>query len=109
MKKHRLINGVERNKENPDTFLMLPEIERESVRVDDVVKLGFEAIEPSEFEFSERMWVIVTGAITSVTHKGKIKSIWFKGKIDNNPLSLGLEYEEEVDFTPENILAIWRD
>lgn len=109
MKKHRLINAVERNAEHPLTFHIPAENHREAVKVNDLVKLGFETIHPDENEFSERMWVIVTGSVTAVTHKGTLRSIWFTGVIDNTPLSLSLAYEDEVDFTPDNILAIWED
>lgn len=95
---HRLIDGVKRNAENPDTFEIPDNSERNAVRNGDTVKLGFEVIDPDLGEdIGERMWVTVTFANKNT----------LVGWIDNVPISENLRLKQEVQFERRHIISIY--
>jgi len=94
---YKLINGVERHKESPETFEIPTKTEIEMLAVDSLVKLGFEE-GADEDVVGERMWVVITKIID-----GK-----FEGKLDNDPTQVkAIKAGDSVVFAAENILAIW--
>jgi uncharacterized protein YegJ (DUF2314 family) len=90
-----LIDGVERNTENPDTFWIPSEEEKDTVKEGMLCKLGFETNDCEDCG-GERMWVVVT-------HKTEGG---FVGTLRNEPVFLDLEFGDEVHFQRNNIIDI---
>jgi uncharacterized protein YegJ (DUF2314 family) len=90
-----LIDGVARNTENPDTFCIPNEEEKDMVKEGMLCKLGFETPDCGECG-GERMWVVVTNK----TEGG------FVGTLRNEPVFLDLEFGDEVHFQRKNIIDI---
>lgn len=86
-----LIDGVERNREAPDTFEIPSDEEKAAVKEGMFVKLGF-VLSGVDGPSAERMWVKVTG--------GNI------GMLANDPVFAPMMYGCKVEFKPENILSI---
>jgi hypothetical protein len=83
-----LIDGVERNKQHPQTFEIPTDEQKDNVFADDFVKIGVEG---------ERFWVRVT--IRDGAHYvGQIKS-YLVGK-------WGLKFDDEIAFEAKHILAV---
>lgn len=95
-----LENGVERNKQHPDTF-KIPTIEEiGELKVDDLVKLMF-----NENGTVERMWVIVSEI--EAFDDGKLR---FKGTLDNEPYELkSVGLGDVIEFSSENIISIYEN
>ena len=91
-----LMNGVERNKKNPDTFHIPSEEEKDKVVVGQHVKLGWETDLESQLS-GERMWVIVTS----------IDGTNYTGTLDNDPAVVPLDVGAVLKFTRDNIISIW--
>lgn len=90
-----LMDGVALNREHPTTFEIPTWDERVSQNVGASVKLGFV---PDEKDLpSERMWVKVAQRIG-----GR-----YIGTLDNDPVCLGANPGDPIEFGPENILSIW--
>ena len=97
-----LIDGEQRNADNPDTF-EIPEIEdRLAVKKGDMVKLGFEV--EGEDLGGERMWVEV-----SLVHEVLGEIDWFMGTIANDPIVIDRKFGDPVHFEPKNIISIWEE
>jgi uncharacterized protein YegJ (DUF2314 family) len=96
--KYTLIDGVERNSENPDTFYIPNEKDKETVQFGTLVKLGFETNECEECG-GERMWVVVT----QKTEGG------FVGTLRNQPVFMDLNFGDVVHFQSKNIIDITED
>ena len=72
--RYTLDNGAETHREFPNTFQIPPQVERESLRPDDLVKLIFR-IEFDDEVHVERMWVKVT----------EVRRESYVGVLDNDP------------------------
>lgn len=96
--KYTLIDGVERNSENPDTFYIPSKEDKETVNIGTLVKLGFETNDIEECG-GERMWVVVT----QKTEGG------FVGTLRNNPVFMDLDFGDVVHFQSKNIIDIDED
>jgi Uncharacterized protein conserved in bacteria (DUF2314) len=87
-------SGVRRNRENPDTFWIPSEEERDAVVPGMEVKLTFEMRDG----WGERMWVTV------IALKGR-KLI---GKLDNMPVGIPrLLASDKIKFKRDHIIDIW--
>lgn len=93
--KYTLIDGVERNDDNPDTFYIPSVKDKETVNFGTLVKLGFETDDCEECG-GERMWVVVT----QKTEGG------FVGTLNNHPVFLDLKFGDVVHFESKNIIDI---
>lgn len=96
--KYTLIDGVERNAENPDTFYIPSKEDKETVNIGTLVKLGFETNDIEECG-GERMWVVVT----QKTEGG------FVGTLRNSPVFMDLDFGDVVHFQSKNIIDIAED
>tara|TARA_R110001583_G_scaffold188106_1_gene349775 strand:- start:203 stop:502 length:300 start_codon:yes stop_codon:yes gene_type:complete len=89
-----LVDAVERNRQNPDTFEIPTKTDRESVKAGAFVKLIFEVPETG----GERMWVLVSSALN-----GQVK-----GTVNNNPVTPGMPaLGDQIEFEPKHIIAIF--
>lgn len=98
---YTLIDGWERNTEHPDTFEIPSMEEAGRVTIGDFVKLGFEYEDDAELA-GERMWVEVTG----------IGNGGFVGTLANAPfapISLDMDYGDEVEFGLRHIIGVMED
>jgi Uncharacterized protein conserved in bacteria (DUF2314) len=87
-------SGVRRNRQNPDTFFIPSEKERDAVAPGMEVKLTFEMRDG----WGERMWVTVVG----------LKGRKLIGKLDNMPVGIPrLLAGDEIKFKREHIIDIW--
>jgi Uncharacterized protein conserved in bacteria (DUF2314) len=87
-------SGLRRNRENPATFWIPSEEERDAVVPGMEVKLTFELRDG----WGERMWVTVTA----------LKGRKLIGKLDNTPLGIPrLLAGDEIKFKREHIIDIW--
>lgn len=86
-----LLDCVERNRENPETFYVPPPEEIERVGPGDHCKLIFIGS-----ELNERMWVFVTAR----------EDGGFVGTLANNPLQSDWNFGDVVRFRPEHIADI---
>lgn len=93
-----LIDGVARNEENPDTFYIPSEEEKDMVKEGMLCKLGFETNDCEDCG-GERMWVVVT-------HKTEGG---FVGTLRNVPVFLDMDFGDEVHFQRNNIIDITYD
>jgi hypothetical protein len=91
---YTLLNGEERAKENPKTFLIPDRKERDTCGFGTNCKLLFE--NPST-EDVERMWVSVTKVFPDGT---------YEGYLNNEPIVINAKYMDTVQFKPEHIIAI---
>jgi hypothetical protein len=92
---YTFINGVEMNKQYPDTFWIPSDEEKDEITAEASVKIG---ITFEHDEGGERFWVLVK----EVTETG------FKVTVDNHLVSYGApEYEEELEISREHVLAIF--
>lgn len=97
--KYTLIDGVQRNKEHPNTFYIPSEKDKKKVTVGLLCKLGFEPTEDAEEIGGERMWVEVISADGDN----------FVGTLRNMPLFMPIEFGEEVAFNSKHIIDITED
>jgi hypothetical protein len=89
-----LLDGEEFAKKSPDTFWIPPLEERQALKNGNLVKLMF------QFEDgAERMWVAVEGC----------EGPYYRGKLDNNPISSQLEAGDAVLFEARHVINIWED
>ena len=87
-------SGVGRNRENPDTFWIPSDEERDAVVPGMEVKLTFEMRDG----WGERMWVTVIG----------LKGRKLIGKLDNMPIGIPrLLAVDKIKFNREHIIDIW--
>ena len=92
-----LDNGVERNREAPDTFEIPCAYERCNIGVGEYAKLMFINKNNEGDLWAERMWV----KITKVTDEGYI------GTLANDPLSLtSLTFGTDISFGADNVIDI---
>jgi uncharacterized protein YegJ (DUF2314 family) len=96
---YTLIDGIQRNKENPNTFYIPSEDEKSLVDIGMLCKLGFETLDKEEELGGERMWV----EVIKKTEDG------FVGTLRNVPLFMDLEFGQEVEFQSKNIIDITED
>lgn len=90
---YNLVNAVERNRLNPDSFFLPNRSEIEELQVGDRVKLIFE----EHGKKSERMWVEITS----------IEGYKFEGILNNKPFNLTtVKEDEEIIFEFSNIINI---
>ncbi len=91
-----LIDGVERNAENPDTFEIPTLEERLAVQPGDYAKVGFEC-EDQDLG-GERMWVQVE----------RIEDGQWIGTLANDPMVIpSLRFGDEVRFEAKHIIGIY--
>jgi hypothetical protein len=93
--KYTLVDGIERNESNPETFWIPSKEDKDSLLVGDMVKLGFLDKQGS----GERMWVEITEK-----HEGA-----FKGTLQNTPLWIKLTHGDEVSFEPKHIIDLIKE
>lgn len=99
---YQFLDGEERSKVDPDTFVVPPLEERTNLKLGDTVKLLFNFI-PKEREGdelkTERMWVHIT----------KIVDDFYVGYLDNQPYSDSdyVSHGIEVTFKAEHIIDIY--
>lgn len=96
----RLASAVERNREEPDDFLIPSRVERESLKRGWLAKLIFEpGVDAHEDESAERMFV----EITQVLKDGYV------GRLVNDPMSLSAPtYGDLIEFGPDNVIDLMR-
>ncbi len=92
---YTLVDGIERNEANPDTFWIPSEEEKNSLVIGDMAKLGF----LDKDKNGERMWVEITEK-----HDGS-----FKGTLRNQPLWIKLTYGAEVSFESKHIIDLIKE
>ena len=93
---YKLINGIERHNESPETFEIPSAGEIQSLHEGSLVKLGFE----EDGSGAERMWVEVKSIQDNV----------LEGVLDNDPtLIQSIKAGDSLSFRNENILAIWHE
>ena len=88
----KLMDGVEMNEKFPDTFEIPSNERKQMVESGWYCKIGVYCADGN----TERIWVQVTGH-----QNGK-----FIGTLANDPVLFPLKYEDVVEFSPCNILAI---
>ena len=89
---YTLIDGIDRNQKNPNTFQIPSKQDKSNLKVGDHVKLGFEDVEGTE-----RMWV-------KINH---ISGDHFVGFLDNDPSFLkSIRHKDLVEFNSKHILSI---
>lgn len=89
---YTLVDGVERNRENPKTFIIPTLLDKMAVSEGEYVKLCF-----MEGEYGERMWV----KVTSITGDS------FKGILENYPRDLdSVTWGDEVEFQSRHIIGV---
>ncbi len=94
---YKLENAEILNAENPNTFYIPSKVERESLKVGDLVKLIF--VFDDEESMPERMWVEI------LSKEGEK----YKGRLDNDPYTTKvIKYSDEVFFGSENIIQIYK-
>jgi hypothetical protein len=89
------IDGVQRNKENPDTFRIPSDEDKRNVKVGDNLKVGCTAA-----GLTERFWVKVTG----------IGEDCYLCQVDNELVYTtmhGLSHGDPVAVQHKHILSIW--
>ncbi|URP22201.1 hypothetical protein SEA_BIG4_145 [Microbacterium phage Big4] len=94
---YELGNGVERNKENPETFYIPSDKVKQALSSGMLAKLMFEPTDPNAQIGGERMWVLV------------IEDNYpdFLGALRNNPVMLDdLEYGDLVEFTADHVIDV---
>jgi uncharacterized protein YegJ (DUF2314 family) len=99
---YQLDNGEELNKEYPDSFWVPEKEVRESLKVDELVKLIFsmEETKGSEETAVERMWVEITAKYPN----------YFQGKLDNDPSGSDcVFYGQLVTFQPCHVIDIYEE
>jgi hypothetical protein len=104
---YMLIDGVDRNKECPDTFEIPTEAERQNAKVGEYVKLGFEHTVKSEDKpGAERMWVLIKRVIQRKGAETK-----YVGELNNDPFSFdgALVCGDTVEFKARHILSTMED
>ena len=96
---HHLENVEVVHQENPITFSIPRRIQRENLKIGDLVKLVFLIDEPTvEGPSAERMWVEVK----------EIRGTTYYGTLDNDPEYVSnLQYGDPVEFSAENVAAIY--
>lgn len=95
---YTLDNGVELNKEFPNSFFIPKKEEKKKLKQNDIVKLIFR--ENAEVE---RMWAIIK-------EKPQLKNnvLYFAGEVDNETFGLETVHAGDiVNFTEDNIIAIY--
>lgn len=93
--KYTLVDGIERNESNPNTFWIPSEEDKNSLIVGDMVKLGFLDKQGN----GERMWVVITEKDGGS----------FKGTLANNPVFLKLTYDDEISFEFKHIIDLIKE
>ena len=93
--KYTLVDGIERNESNPDTFWIPSEESKNSLTVGDMAKLGF----LDKGGNGERMWV-------EITEKDEDS---FKGTLSNQPVFLKLTYGDKVSFESKHIIGLIKE
>ena len=95
---YKLIDGKERNKENPDTFSIPSPKEKAALKKGDTVKLGFELPDHSDGPGGERMWVKIVN----------ISGDFYKGTLANSPVVINaLSHGDVIEFKAKNILSVY--
>lgn len=84
----KLLDGIKRNKQHPDTFEIPTSEEKTALKVGDLVKLCFAD--------KERMWVVVT----------KVSKTAIEGKLDNHPVIVNMKLGDKVVFERKHIIGI---
>jgi hypothetical protein len=94
----RLLDGVERNARNPQTFEIPSASEKASVRPGQWVKIGIESYESGSP--GERFWV----QVEQITEDGALL-----GRVDNDleyTATHGVQYNDRLKLEPRHILSI---
>lgn len=98
--KIKLMDGVRRNRANPNTFLIPSRAQKGLVVAGDYVKIGFiPRGGTTETVNGERMWVMVT----------RIEGRKYFGVLHNEPLAFfqkDLKYGDAVEFEARHIIDI---
>ncbi|HSZ74676.1 MAG TPA: hypothetical protein VK779_07645 [Rhizomicrobium sp.] len=88
-----LIDGVELNRQHPDTFLIPSVTERTSAKVGELVKVGVESTERG----FERFWVEIVNRIDDGRYVGRVDNDLADG--------WGFNYNDHIIFAAQHILA----
>jgi len=86
------INGTLMARENPETFYVPKQEEKEAVTIGNHVKIGMR----NEDGGGERFWMLVTETAFPT----------FKGTTANNLIQFDIEFGTELEFNEEHILDI---
>jgi uncharacterized protein YegJ (DUF2314 family) len=93
---YTLLDGVQQNKNRPDTFKIPSDIDKAKLGVGDYVKLGF--IENGT-ENSEKMWVQITS----------VKNGKYFGELNNVPDTItAVQFDDVVGFEKKHILGVMK-
>lgn len=100
----RLINGLQRNREHPRTFIIPDQASVDAIVPGRHVKVGleFDPAHNRQFDFmceAEKFWVEVVA----------VEGAQFVGRVDNDLVHSkqhGVQYGDLIEFHRENILAI---
>ncbi|MEP3453638.1 DUF2185 domain-containing protein [Tateyamaria sp.] len=92
-----LVDPRSTQEENPYTFFVPSEAEKNALVGGDLVKLIFESCDPNGGSV-ERMWVI---------YRDRDENGWY-GQLDNEPFDIeGLSRGDEIHFKDFNIVGVW--
>lgn len=93
----RLLDPRPTHRENPYTFFLPSEAEKNAVEEGEVVKLAFESLDPDN-DTVERMWV---------KYRGQDEDGWY-GDLDNKPYTIeGLHPGDTIRFQSYHIHSVW--
>lgn len=93
----RIIDPRPIQQENPYTFFVPSNEEKQALEKGDLVKLWFESLDP-EIEILERMWVIYGGKNEDECY----------GQLDNEPCIIeGLSVGDTIKFQDFHIISVW--
>jgi len=95
---YTLLDAEAQHAETPDTFAIPNQLDRDTLRPGDMVKICFQGLDHETGCEGERIWVEVTGTSPD----------GYTGTLANDPFYLRLEYGQPVEFTSANILCIQR-
>ncbi len=102
------VDGIEMNRNHPDTFHIPDTAEKSAIKVGDFVKIGFiptpEARELG-IDMTERMWVKVSELDAS---RGDLEPLFLTGTMANAPFVFSdvLSHGDAVSFENRHILSI---
>lgn len=91
-KKIKLVDAYQMHRRNATTFEVPTDKDLDSIRVGDLVKLGF--VTGNQLVSAERMWVEVVGLNP------------FKGRLVSGPLFADVKYHDLVDFERNHVHSI---
>ncbi len=102
------VDGVEMNRNHPDTFHIPDADEKAAIKVGDFVKIGFIPTDDAKKEgidITERMWVKVSELDAP---RGDSEPLFLTGTLANDPFVFSdvLSFEDVVSFENRHILSI---